>query len=106
MTRPEFELLDEYFHRLYDNVGIDQEFLRRVRDHIELCEHIAEADEDKSRIVRTVHWWRKRAALFGLDMPGRVLVPVPRDRNFNASDRRFLYSLRIAADGFSEDESA
>ena len=50
--KPEFELLDKYFKRLYANIDVDHEFLCKVMEHIKLCEFVVETDKEKSIIVR------------------------------------------------------
>jgi hypothetical protein len=103
--RPEFELLDLHFQQLRCNLGIDQGYLAKVRDDIRLCEHIVKEDYEKSVIVRTTYWWRKRASVFGMDMEVKLLAGTTRTKEeVEADDRIFLRSLRIAAD--DEEDSA
>lgn len=103
--RPEFELLDTQFWKLRANKNVGRDFLKRVKDNILLCEHIAEREEEKSVISRTTYWWRKRASLFGMDMsPDNLLSgAVKTQAEIEADDRKFLHSLLIAADEPSKD---
>lgn len=118
--RPDFNLLDEYFKRLYGNLDVNQEFLRRAEGHIELCERIigeireeslkartTEYDKANSKIVRTRYWWNKRAEPFGMSMkPRGLLAHSPGKKyEFTAADRKFLRSLHIGV-GPSEDEDS
>ncbi|MBI2068841.1 MAG: hypothetical protein HYT67_01925 [Candidatus Yanofskybacteria bacterium] len=101
---PEFELLDTQFWQLRANKDVDQDFLRKIRDHILLCEHIAGSEEERSIITRTTYWWRKRASLFGMDLNPKLLSGSTKTREeIEANDRIFLRSLHIAADGPPED---
>ena len=106
--RPEFELLESHYQQLYYNIDVDQEFLRRVKDNVRLCEYIAKTNIEKNIITRTVYWWRKRATKFGLDINQsdyvRALIgPAKTPAEINADDRRFLRSLRISWDEGKEE---
>ena len=113
--RDEFQLLDEKCTKLRRGQDLSQNFLKEVRTHIELCEHIAKTDEERSVIGRTAYWWRKRATNFGLGMPepdsvpaqagSRKLLPAgPPKYELSTNDKRFLRSLRIAPNGDKKDE--
>lgn len=121
--KPEFVLLNSYYKQLYANVDANQEFLAKVRTHIELCEDIAEADREESMrtltteydrersvIVKAKHWWAERAKPFGMTMTPKLLPAassksaVPIEKKYTALDRRFLRSLRITADEPPKDE--
>ena len=107
--RPEFELLDYKCTKLRLGQDLSQDLLKEIRTHIELCEHIAQTDEERSVVGRTIFWWKKRSTNFGLSMPienfvpteggGRKLLPAPPKKyELSANDRRFLRSLCITAD--------
>lgn len=105
--RDEFQLLDEKCTKLRRSTGLNQEFLKEVRTHIELCEHLVKTDEERAVITRTAYWWRKRATRFGLDMKQPKLLPAgtrPTVLTFN--DKRFLRSLRIKVEEKDEDDGA
>jgi len=107
--RDEFQLLDEKCTKLRQGKELDQDFLKEVRTHIELCEHIAKTDEERSVIGRTTYWWRKRANLFGLGMkakePPKLLPAGTGVAVLTFNDKRFLRSLRIKVDE-NEDDGA
>ena len=78
--------------------------MKKIRDNILLCEHIAETDIEKRTIFRTTYWWRKRASLFGMDLNPKLLSGSTKEKEeIEANDRRFLRSLRIAADKTEND---
>ncbi len=112
--RPEFEILHEYFVRLRRGTDLDQSFMKMVRATIEWCERVAHTEDEKLVVRWATYWWRKRATNFGLGMPiedtvsvgggGQKLLPAPPKKfELSPNDRRFLRSLRIAADK-EEDE--
>ena len=107
--RPEFELLNVQFWRLRNNEDgdLDQEVLKKIRDNVLLCEHIAQTDIEERMIFRTKYWWNRRASVFGMGMElgkePKLLTAAPSVSNvalvtkgFTAEDRRFLRSLRIS----------
>ena len=94
--RPEFQLLDFQRCKLQSNMGVDQEFLRKVRDNILLCEHIAQTDIEYRVIFRTTHWWIKRASVFGLGMETKLLSAAPATKGYSANDRELLRSFGIS----------
>ena len=103
--RPEFELLQAYILQLFDDVDIDRGFLIRSRDHIELCEHIVESKEETIFLRVAIHFWRKRASLFGVDMSperGHNLSSHLKNYEFTDADREFLRPYRIGLDPPSE----
>lgn len=102
---PEFEQLDLEFRRLYANVNIDREALRRSRDLIDVCEHMLEQDTQpikektsdyyrkKTIIGRAKHWWEERAKQFSMVLVPQRQVDLTQDRSryeFTDSDLELL----------------
>ena len=106
--RDEFQQLDEKCTKLRRGKELSQEFLKDVRAHIELCEHLARTDQERAVITRTAYWWRKKATRFGLDMKQPKLLPAAAKtpEEIEAYDRKFLRSLDIAPFSSDEDDGA
>lgn len=96
--RQEFKLLESYFKRLYADYEIDQEFLRKVSAHIDLCERIAgsnatESDKECAVINRAKHWWDRRAEIFSMTRKNNLSQD-----EVKKNDIEFLRSLGITLD--------
>ncbi len=101
--RSDFDSLFNHVRRLAENKGVDKEFLEEARDDILSCNSIADSPGEKTLVATAISQWRKTAARFGMDMTiTETAVPaslsVSGTLNLTAQDKRFLRSLRIAAE--------
>jgi len=65
--RPEFVRLDRYFKEMSACANISRDRLAEIKKRIDSCQLMECKDEERSILIRTLYWWRKRNALFGVN---------------------------------------